>query len=121
MKSILGVALGGAAGALLRWGSALVAERVGISAGATTFVVNVVGCFAYGYLAAGGAGGIARNGTGVDVWLVGLLGGFTTFSAFAGIVSQGMVDGAFVRATAYAMAQVAAGAVAVVLGAKLAP
>lgn len=120
LKSVLGVAAGGSAGALLRWGAAAAAARCGIGTSAAVFAVNIAGCFAFGYLAAGGAGGVARNAAGSEFWLVGVLGGFTTFSAFAGIVAQDAAAGVPLRGIGYAAVHVAAGAAALALGAKLA-
>ena len=75
--NLLLVFVGGGAGALLRYG---VGKAVG--GAAATLLVNVVGCFLMGLLAAWLVG---REGS--ESWRlllgVGLLGGFTTFSAFA--------------------------------------
>ena len=79
--SFLLVGLGGALGAMARFG-------VGRIVGATalpwaTLSVNVVGGFAMGLL----AGWLAFRGSGGEGWRlllgVGVLGGFTTFSAFS--------------------------------------
>lgn len=76
------VAAFGAAGTLLRYGAGLVFSRPGLFPW-PTFVVNVAGCVAIGFLAAvfERTGWVAPS---VRVALfIGLLGGFTTFSSIA--------------------------------------
>lgn len=73
------VALGAAAGALLRWSAGKTLGTLwGLAAG--TLVVNVAGSFAAGFLAAALAGHAA------PIWrallVTGFLGGLTTFSTF---------------------------------------
>ncbi len=115
------VALGGGAGAVLRYhtGRAL----TGLLGPATvasfpwaTLVVNVVGSLAMGLL----AGWLARHGSANETWRlligVGLLGGFTTFSAFSLemmlLVERGQPGTAFV----YAAISVLAGVTALYIG-----
>ena len=74
------VALGGAAGSVLRyWLAALVAAKAGQPFWGTLFV-NVVGSFTIGLFATikGGPSDFTRN-----LVMVGVLGGFTTFSSFS--------------------------------------
>lgn len=81
MISILWVALGGAVGAVARYGVGLGPARwLGLAFPWGTLIVNVLGGFAMGYLAAriGPEQETLRLGLGV-----GVLGGFTTFSAFS--------------------------------------
>ena len=115
------VALGGGAGAVLRYqaGRAL----TGLLGPATvasfpwaTLVVNVVGSLAMGLL----AGWLARHGAASETWRlligVGLLGGFTTFSAFSLemmlLIERGQPGTAFV----YAAISVLAGVTALYVG-----
>jgi CrcB protein len=82
---VIWVALGGAAGSVLRWWIAGAVARVsGDGWPYGTLVVNVAGAFAMGLLAGWLAG---RGGPDDERWRlllgVGLLGGFTTFSAFS--------------------------------------
>lgn len=88
LQASLMVAMGGGAGALLRYQAGrLITHVLGPQAVMAfpwaTLIVNVVGSLAMGLL----AGWMARHGQGGDqVRLavgVGLLGGFTTFSAFS--------------------------------------
>lgn len=84
MKGILLVALGGAAGALLRWGVAGLVDRI---AAPTRFpygilAANLIGCLLIGLLF-----GFAENRNWLNdpirwLALVGFLGSFTTFSTF---------------------------------------
>lgn len=80
MNGFFLVALGGAIGAIMRYGAGL---AIGNGAAATLFV-NVAGSFALGLLT---AYGVARNFGGEQaLWLlvgVGVLGAFTTFSTFS--------------------------------------
>lgn len=78
---MLAVAVGGAAGATLRYAvSTLLTEWHGAAAAWSTLVINVVGAFALGAFAAMLAG---RTGPVPAFWMVGLCGAFTTFSTFA--------------------------------------
>lgn len=73
------VALGGALGALGRYGVSLLAVVwLGAAYPWGTLAVNIVGSAAIGVLAAQGIEGNARL-----FWVTGVLGGFTTFSAFS--------------------------------------
>lgn len=82
MNPFLQVALGGALGAVGRYGVGRAAASLfgpGFPAG--TLFVNVAGCLAMGFLAAWLA---LRGGQHLAPFLLtGVLGGFTTFSAFA--------------------------------------
>ena len=115
------VALGGGAGAVLRYqaGRGLTALLGPATVSAfpwATLLVNISGSLAMGLL----AGWLARHGTGGDTWRllvgVGLLGGFTTFSAFSLemmlLIERGQPGTAF----AYAAISVLAGVTALYIG-----
>lgn len=107
LTASLYVAIGGAAGAWLRF---VVGRLVGFSAFPwATLLVNVSGSFAMGLL----AGWLARHGSGGEGWRlllgVGLLGGFTTFSAFSLELGLMAERGQFVLAAVYASLSVVAG------------
>jgi CrcB protein len=110
------VALGGALGALARYG---LVRAFPVGAGTfptTTFVINVVGAFALTVLLET----LMRRGT-PEHWLrlfvgVGVLGAFTTFSTFATELALLWHDHERTTAIAYAVASVAAGVLAVLLG-----
>ncbi|PZU49378.1 MAG: fluoride efflux transporter CrcB [Sphingomonas sp.] len=104
MTAFLLVGLGGALGAMARYG-------VGRLVGATalpwaTLIVNVSGGFAMGLL----AGWLAFRGSGGESWRlllgVGVLGGFTTFSAFSLDMMLLIERGQAGTAIAYALASV---------------
>ena len=115
------VALGGGAGAVLRYqaGRALtgILGPAAVSAFPwATLFVNVAGSLAMGLL----AGWLARHGSASETWRllvgVGLLGGFTTFSAFSLemmlLIERGQATTAFV----YAAISVLAGVTALYIG-----
>jgi CrcB protein len=110
------VALGGAVGALARYG---LSRAFPVGAGTfptTTFLINVSGAFILTVLLEW----LVRRGT-PEHWLrlligVGVLGAFTTFSTFATELAQLWRDHERTMAVAYAVASVAAGVLAVVLG-----
>lgn len=81
MMNLALVALGGALGSLARYGVGVAAARwFGLAFPWGTLVVNVLGAFAMGVLAAR----LGPEQVGQRLLLgVGLLGGFTTFSAFS--------------------------------------
>src|SRR5262245_25518747 len=105
------VALGGAAGSLLRFGITGL-----FSSGATRFptgtlLVNLAGCFVIGLL-----WGLTESKSiepGLTVFLFpGLLGGFTTFSAFALEWLQLVKSGSMLLALGYLLASVCGGLLA---------
>lgn len=118
MNAAIWVGIGGFIGSVLRyWASGLV---VGLSQSVgfpfATLTVNVVGCFAIGFLSElaetrGGFGPEARAFV-----FVGILGGFTTFSTFGNETVYLMREGQRVPAMAYVGASVVLGLGAVVLG-----
>ena len=78
IKNLLLVGLGGAAGAMLRYGVTLLCNAAGWTANIGTFAVNIIGSFAMGLLA---------SSCSQSPWLlaatIGICGGFTTFSTFS--------------------------------------
>jgi len=109
-------ALGGALGALARWG---VAEALPREPGGwpwATLLVNVVGCLVLGVL----IGRVLDRSPG-SAWLrpflaTGVLGGFTTFSAFAVETVQLAEAGRVGTAAGYVLVSVAGGVLAAALG-----
>lgn len=78
------VAVAGAIGALARWGTSKAAQSVlGEAWPVGTLVVNVVGCFVFGFVFEG----LRHAPPGDEVrrlfWLTGFCGAYTTFSTFA--------------------------------------
>jgi CrcB protein len=112
------VAVGGAAGAWARWRVAVAAP---VAAGAfplPTLLVNVLGAGLLGYL----VGRVPVRGARSEAVRLalgtGVLGGFTTFSTYAVEVARRLPAHAG-TAVAYALASVAAGLVAAVVGLAL--
>lgn len=111
IQTLILVALGGAAGSVLRY---LAVAAVGAPLG--TFVVNVMGSFAIGvlFVTLGGRGPL------VALFMTGLLGGFTTFSAFSLDALKLWQAGQGGQALLYVAGSVILSLVAVALGASLA-
>jgi CrcB protein len=81
-KQIFFVALGGAIGALARWGLAAAIQRPGLAFPLGTLVINVLGCLAIGVVMA-----LVEERASISpetrlFLAVGILGSFTTFSTF---------------------------------------
>lgn len=116
---LLWVAVGGAAGALARYGvEGWIQERTGFGFPWGTLTVNLLGClligFAVRYLEA------VRLGPEVRVFVaVGLLGAFTTFSTYSYEAVALLEAGAWGRAAAYSVGSVVLGIVAVYAGISL--
>jgi fluoride exporter len=114
------IALGGAIGALARYGMTGIFQG---PAGAVfpwgTFAVNASGSFLIGFTLRWVEATTASPN--VRAFLsVGLLGAFTTFSTFSWEAVKLIQDGAWLRATGYVAGSVATGLVAVVAGIALA-
>jgi CrcB protein len=118
----LGVAIGGAGGAVLRYH---VGRAVGHLAGAGntfpwgTLSVNLLGSLAMGVLVGWLAKGTVPVATAESLRLalgVGLLGGFTTFSAFSAELVTMLHRGQAGLAVGYIAASLIAGMAAIVLG-----
>jgi fluoride exporter len=118
LKQAIVVALGGALGSIARYklGGFVLHHTNSWNFPASTFFVNVCGCFAMGALAA-----IAEHHDLLSAYarifvFTGLLGGFTTFSAFgyesAFLLRRGMPS----MALTYAALSVLCGVVGVLLG-----
>ena len=99
MQKLIVIALGGAAGALLRYACTLAGARLSLrGVPLAVLAINVAGCFAAGWLLAYFA---RRPEAGENLRLfaaVGLLGAFTTFSAFSVENLELLRQGAALRA-----------------------
>lgn len=109
-RSVAGVALGGALGALARH---LLVSGAGHPA-AATFAVNLLGAFLLGVLLERLAGGARRRWR--TVLGTGVLGGFTTYSGIALVVIDHLEAGDLWLAAGYGAGSVLAGLVAAGLG-----
>ncbi len=77
-KNFIAVGIGGAIGAMLRYGMTVLGIHLHWSSNLSTFLVNVIGSFVMGLLVSG-----CGQGTWMMMATVGLCGGFTTFSTFS--------------------------------------
>jgi CrcB protein len=116
MKAWLFVALGGAAGSLLRYG----VQRLlpSHSFPTNTFAVNLAGCLLIGVLWAMVQKGSLGTG-GRLLLMTGFCGGFTTFSAFSLEGMQLLQTGRWAQYFFYVLLSVALGLLATFIGYKL--
>ncbi len=110
-------ALGGAIGAVARWGAAEVLPPTAGGWPWATLLVNLTGCFLLGVLIA-----VLAARSPEPAWVrpflaVGVLGGYTTYSTFAVEVVRLVEDGAAVLAAGYVLLSVGGSVAAVALGA----
>ena len=112
-------ALGGAVGALARWG---LTEALPSPAGWpwATLVVNLTGCLLLGVLLARLAGRSPEPAWVRPFLGVGVLGGYTTYSTFAVEVVDLADDRALLLAAGYVLVSVVGGIAAVAVGAAVA-
>lgn len=121
MTKYAAIMAGGAFGSLLRyllqgWGQALTNGTFPLG----TLLVNVLGCFAIGFLNFAFTGPWPIRAEYRIGLLVGVLGGFTTFSAFGWETFSMVNDGEGLRATMNLLLSVALGLAAVWVGYRLA-
>lgn len=120
MPVALAVALGGAIGALGRYGLDRLLERRTESVFPwSTFAINVSGCLAIGVLV---AALVDRHET--PAWLrvglvLGVVGGYTTFSTFSQETLDLLEEDRVALALAYAAGSVALGVLAVYAGTRI--
>ncbi len=120
MNNVLAIALGAAIGANLRYGIGLwAAQRLGTSWPYGTFIINVLGCLAIGFLLT-----LITNRLTVSepirlMLITGLLGGFTTFSTFGYECFSLLNTGNWWGAVGYITGSVGGGLLAVGLGVGL--
>jgi CrcB protein len=120
MSVVAGVAVGGALGALSRYGVDQLIEHRAVSAFPwSTFVINLTGCFVVGFLIAA----VVDRRNAPD-WLraalvVGFCGGYTTFSTFAQETLDLVEAHDVARALLNVGASVVLGVLAVLAGARV--
>lgn len=125
VAKILCIAIGGAAGSLLRYFLGGIVQRSwdgwqGWFFPAGTMVINVTGCLVIGCLAALFSGPVAMREEYRVGLMVGLLGGFTTFSSFGLETFHLLSDGQRLAAAANVLISCVLGVAAVMLGYRLA-
>ena len=119
MIAWLAIAVGGATGALLRHAVGLWVQRGIPDFPWGTFVINVTGSFALGFLAK--ATGAPDSNAALRAGLtIGLCGGYTTFSTFSFETMRLIEEGLSTRAVSYVVASTVLSLVAVFAGAFLA-
>jgi CrcB protein len=111
----------GGLGALARYGvQSAIGRATATSFPVGTLLVNVLGCFAIGYLATLFAGSVPLREEYRFAVLVGLLGGFTTFSTF-GLETVALLEsGAWAQASANVVLSSSLAILAVWVGHRLA-
>jgi fluoride exporter len=115
--TVIGIAVAGAFGALARYGlEGAVSNRWPSAFPWGTFVVNVTGAFALGFVFV-----LLTDRVTVDPWVrsaltIGFLGAYTTFSTLSLETYRLLEDGAIGLALANMLGSLAAGLVAVYLG-----
>ncbi len=121
MQKLAFIGIAGAAGALCRYGMASLVQRLaGASFPIGTFVVNVVGCLAFGLLAGLFEGRLHVSPETRFALLTGFLGAYTTFSTYAFESTALLRDGQWLAASLNIGGQVVLGIVAVTIGLNLA-
>jgi len=113
--------LAAAAGAMARFlVDGVVRDRTGDRFPYGTFVINVSGCLAIGFLAVLADERLVLGPAGRLFWMAGILGGYTTFSAFGYETAVLLRASRPLAVAVNVMGQVLLGLVAVLLGAALA-
>ena len=118
MINCLIVGLGGAVGAVMRYLIGLLPFTPDNGFPIKTFIINVVGAFVIGIVAALAAKN-AMNPKLVLFLKVGICGGFTTFSSFALETDQLLMKGQSLTAVLYVLLSIFAGVMAVFLADKI--
>ncbi len=118
MINCLIVGLGGAVGAVMRYLIGLLPFNPDNGFPIKTFIINVVGAFVIGIVAALAAKN-AMNPKLVLFLKVGICGGFTTFSSFALETDQLLMKGQSLTAVLYVLLSIFAGVMAVFLADKI--
>jgi CrcB protein len=120
MRTILGVAVAGAAGALARYGlEGVVSRRAPGAFPWGTFVVNVTGAFALGFIFTVLTGRFRVSPSLRTTLTVGFLGAYTTFSTLSLETFRLIEDRAYLLAAANSFGSLVAGLVAVYAGVVL--
>jgi CrcB protein len=115
--NLLAIAIGGALGSVARYLLTVFVVRVsGPLFPLGTFVVNIIGCLAFGALAGAASSRLSLSPEVRLFWFTGILGGFTTFSSYAFESFVLVRDGHFLAASANIVGQVVLGLLAIAAG-----
>lgn len=113
MLNCLLVGIGGFIGAILRYLIGLIPMKSQTGFPIKTFLINIIGAFAIGVIAAWATKNHISDSRVVLLLKVGVCGGFTTFSTFAFETTDLMQKGQSGVALAYALSSVILGVLAV--------
>ena len=117
---LAGIGIGGALGALARYGlGGWVQRSCGAGFPWGTLVVNLVGCFLFGLAWSLAEQRLRISGEMRAVFFIGFMGAFTTFSTFAYETANLMRDAQFASAAANALVQNVVGVAFILLGLAL--
>ncbi len=110
------VGLGGFLGSVCRYLVGLIPLKEGLTFPVKTFVINILGSFLIGIIAAAAAKNSSVNPRVVLLLKVGVCGGFTTFSSFALESGELIKNGNLYVAVTYVVLSVVLGILAVFTG-----
>lgn len=117
MKNVILIAAAGAAGTLSRYGlSALVHSIMGHDFPWGTFIVNILGCFLFGFIWSLEEHHLALGPQTRVIILTGFMGAFTTFSTFIFENNQLLSTSQWIQLAANLMLQILIGLVALAGG-----
>lgn len=117
MNQILAIAVGGALGSIARFGlSVWIHSWAGRDFPYGTFIVNVSGCIAIGFLFVLFTEGLSNNTVLRAAVLIGVLGGYTTFSTFSIEAFNLIEQGEALKALTYVLSSVVVGLLGTWLG-----
>ena len=101
LKNFLFVALGGALGAVLRYGIVLIGNAISASGQLATAFINVIGSFALGFIVS-----VCPPGSLMLFASIGVCGAFTTFSTYSVQSVQLLQEGSYGTAALYILGTV---------------
>ena len=113
------VGIGGFIGAVCRYLIGLILIKEGCIFPIRTFMINILGSFIIGIIAALAVKNNSLNPKIILFLKVGICGGFTTFSSFALETSDLMKSGKVSVAVLYAVLSITVGVVAVIMGEEI--
>lgn len=113
------VGIGGFIGAVCRYLIGLIPIKEGCIFPIRTFMINILGSFIIGIIAALAVKNNSLNPKIILFLKVGICGGFTTFSSFALETSDLMKSGKVSVAVLYAVLSIIVGVVAVIVGEEI--
>lgn len=119
MMECMVVGAGGFIGAVCRYLAGLIPVREGCVFPIKTFIINILGAFLIGMIAALAAKNNSLNPRFVLFFKAGICGGFTTFSSFALETGDLMKGGKVWIAILYAVLSIIAGVIAVFAGQEI--